>query len=64
MGGVSEKTTLPNGTPEQVDEEVRAAIMETEGRRVLVAPGCSIPPRTPAANLEAAAAAARVMGPK
>lgn len=64
MGGVSEKTTLPNGTPEQVDEEVRRAIKETEGRRVLIAPGCSIPPRTPAANLEAAAAADRDMGPR
>jgi uroporphyrinogen decarboxylase len=59
MGGVSEKTTLPDGTPEQVAEEVRQAIAQTDGRRVLVAPGCSIPPRTPKANLEAAAAAAR-----
>ena len=64
MGGVSEKTTLPDGTPEQVDEEVRAAIRETEGRRVLVAPGCSIPPRTLAANLEAAMAAVRAVGPR
>ncbi|HEU5347152.1 MAG TPA: uroporphyrinogen decarboxylase family protein [Ktedonobacterales bacterium] len=64
MGGVSEKTTLPNGSPEQVDEEVRQAIKETEGHRVLIAPGCSIPPRSPAANLEAAAAAARDMGPR
>jgi uroporphyrinogen decarboxylase len=64
MGGVSERTTLPDGTPEQVDEEIRAAIRETEGRRVLVAPGCSIPPRTPAANLEAAAAAVRDVGPR
>ena len=62
MGGVSEKTTLPDGTPEQVDAEVRAAIAETEGRRVLIAPGCSIPPRTPVANLEAAASAVRAMG--
>jgi uroporphyrinogen decarboxylase len=59
MGGVSEKTTLPNGLPEQVADEVRQAIGETGGRRVLVAPGCSIPPNTPPANLAAAAAAAR-----
>lgn len=64
MGGVSEKTMLADGTPVQVDEEVRQAIKETEGRRVLIAPGCSIPPRTPAANLEAAAAADRDMGPR
>ncbi|HEV8191372.1 MAG TPA: uroporphyrinogen decarboxylase family protein, partial [Ktedonobacterales bacterium] len=59
MGGVSEKTTLPDGTPEQVAGEVRQAIAQTGGRRVLVAPGCSIPPRTPKANLEAAAAVVR-----
>jgi uroporphyrinogen decarboxylase len=62
MGGVSEKTTLPDGTPEQVADEVRRAVEETDGRRVLVAPGCSIPPRTPKANLQAAAAAARGAG--
>jgi uroporphyrinogen decarboxylase len=60
MGGVSEKSTLPNGTPEHVEAEVREAIAQTEGRRVLIAPGCSIPPRTPEANLAAAAAAVRV----
>jgi uroporphyrinogen decarboxylase len=59
MGGVSEKTTLPNGTPEQVAAEVRQAIAETGGRRLLLAPGCSIPPNTPPANLRAAAEAAR-----
>jgi uroporphyrinogen decarboxylase len=59
MGGVSEKSTLPDGTPEEVAEEVRQAIAQTEGRRVLIAPGCSIPPRTPRENLAAAAAAAR-----
>ncbi len=55
MGGVNEKTTLPEGSPEEVAAEVRRAIELTEGRRVLIAPGCSIPPRTPRANLEAAA---------
>jgi len=59
MGGVSEKTTLVSGTPEQVAAEVERALAETEGRRVLLAPGCSIPPATPAANLRAAAEAAR-----
>ena len=59
MGGVSEKTTLADGTPEDVANEVRRALAETEGRRVLIAPGCSIPPRTPVANLEAARAVVR-----
>jgi uroporphyrinogen decarboxylase len=48
-----------DGTPDEVAAEVRQAIAETGGRRVLVAPGCSIPPRTPAENLAAAARAAR-----
>jgi uroporphyrinogen decarboxylase len=59
MGGVSEKTTLVDGKPEQVADEVREAIAQTEGTRVLVAPGCSIPPSTPKENLAAAARAAR-----
>jgi uroporphyrinogen decarboxylase len=59
MGGISEKTTLPDGTPVAVASEVRQAISETNGTRLLLAPGCSIPPRTPPANLAAAATAAR-----
>lgn len=55
MGGISEKTTLPDGTPEEVATEVRQALAETKGARLLLAPGCSIPPRTPPANLAAAA---------
>ncbi len=63
MGGVSEKTTLPDGTPDQVSAEVARAIEQTGGRRVLIGPGCSIPPRTPAANLEAAAIASGLRPP-
>jgi uroporphyrinogen decarboxylase len=59
MGGISEKTTLPDGSPEDVANEVRQALAETKGTRLLLAPGCSIPPRTPSANLAAAAQAAR-----
>jgi len=59
MGGVSVKTTLPDGTPEEVAAEVSRALDQTGRRRVLIAPGCSVPPRTPRANLEAAAAAVR-----
>lgn len=53
MGGISQKTTLKNGTPEQVGEEVARAIELTDGKHFLLAPGCSIPPETPARNLEA-----------
>jgi uroporphyrinogen decarboxylase len=50
MGGVS-VATVAKGTPEEVATEVRQAVSETEGRRFLLAPGCSIPPQTPEANL-------------
>ncbi len=51
MGGVSEKTTLKDGSPDEVREEVEKAIELTAGRHFLLAPGCSIPPETPARNL-------------
>ncbi len=51
MGGISEKTVLKNGSPEQVREEVEKALELTGGRHFLLAPGCSIPPETPAENL-------------
>jgi len=51
MGGISEKTTLKSGSPDQVREEVEKAMDLTGGRHFLLAPGCSIPPETPAQNL-------------
>ncbi len=56
MGGVA-VATMSGGTPEQVTAEVREAVAQTEGRRFLLAAGCSIPPQTPEANLRAALAA-------
>jgi len=57
MGGISEKTTLKAGTPDQVRGEVERALELTGGRHFLLAPGCSIPPETPVKNLEAIRAA-------
>lgn len=59
MGGISEKTTLVNGSPQQVADEAHAALELTSGVRFLLAPGCSIPPATPQANLEAIVHAVR-----
>jgi len=50
MGGVSVATVV-QGTPDRVAAEVRQALSETGGRRFLLAPGCSVPPQTPEANL-------------
>ncbi len=51
MGGISEKTILKTGEPDQVREEVERALELTGGTHFLLAPGCSIPPETPAENL-------------
>ncbi len=58
MGGVDHEGTLVRGTPEAVGEEVRAAIAGTGGAGLILAPGCSVPPEAPAANLRAFAASA------
>jgi uroporphyrinogen decarboxylase len=50
MGGVS-VATVAQGTPDRVAAEARQALSETGGRRFLLAPGCSILPQTPEANL-------------
>ena len=50
MGGVS-VATVAKGTTEKVAAEVRQALSDTGGQRFLLAPGCSIPPQTPEANL-------------
>jgi uroporphyrinogen decarboxylase len=59
MGGVSQEETLTSGPPQGVSREAREAISETNGLRFLLAPGCSIDPKTPAANLRALVKAAR-----
>jgi uroporphyrinogen decarboxylase len=59
MGGVSHDSTILGNRPEDVTAEARAAIDATGGRRFLLAPGCSIAPQTPEANLRAMIAAAR-----
>ena len=58
MGGVSHDSTIVSGTPEAVAAEARAAIEETNGRRFLLAPGCSVDPQAPEANLHALRASA------
>jgi uroporphyrinogen decarboxylase len=53
MGGMSQRTTLINGSRQEIESEARRAITETGGRGLLLAPGCSVPPRVRDANLEA-----------
>ena len=56
MGGLSQRATLVYGPPAKVKAEARRAVEETDGRGLLLAPGCSVPPRVRDANLEAIAA--------
>jgi uroporphyrinogen decarboxylase len=52
MGGVSHETML-SGTPREVTRELERAGAATCGYSHLFAPGCSIDPATPEANLQA-----------
>ena len=51
IGGISEKTTLVEGTPQELAAQARAALEQTAGRRFMLGPGCTIPPQAPEANL-------------
>ena len=57
MGGISHEDALQQPEPDAALAEWRRALETTGGRRWLAAPGCSIPPVTPAANLRALRAA-------
>src|SRR5207249_4460385 len=57
MGGLGQRSTLLYGPPPEIEAEVRRVVGETGGRGLLVAPGCSVPPRAHEANLAAMAAA-------
>jgi uroporphyrinogen decarboxylase len=60
MGGLGQRSTLLYGPPPEIEAEVRRAIGETGGRGLLVAPGCSVPPRAREVNLAAIVAAIAV----
>jgi uroporphyrinogen decarboxylase len=53
MGGLGQRSTLLYGPPQEVEAEARRAIGETGGRGLILAPGCSVPPRAGDANLAA-----------
>jgi len=53
MGGLGQRTTLLRGPADSIQREVQAAVRETGGRGLLLAPGCSVPPAAGEANLKA-----------
>lgn len=54
VGGVSERQTLLDGPEEVIADEVREAVAQTGGRRLLVGPGCVFPGHVPARHVQAA----------
>lgn len=58
MGGIDQKKTIVNGPTQAIREEVDAARKCNEGKGVVVAPGCSVPPQAPDENLRAVAESA------
>jgi uroporphyrinogen decarboxylase len=54
VGGVEQFTLLHFGTPAEVKAQVRDAIAQTNGRRLIVAAGCTYPLTVPEGNLLAA----------
>jgi uroporphyrinogen decarboxylase len=57
MGGLGQRTTLIYGPKPKIEAEARRAIDDTQGQGLLLAPGCSVPPRVRDANLEAVVSA-------
>lgn len=53
MGGIAHEGALQERDPAAALAQYRRAFAETNGRRWLAAPGCSIPPTTPEGNLAA-----------
>jgi uroporphyrinogen decarboxylase len=53
MGGLGQRASLVYGPPPEVEAEARRAVAETGGRGLLLAPGCSVPPRAKDVNLAA-----------
>jgi uroporphyrinogen decarboxylase len=54
VGGLRQWETMLRGTPEWVRSEVRAAVEETGGRRLIVGTGCVTPITAPVGNIWAA----------
>jgi uroporphyrinogen decarboxylase len=57
VGGLRQWETMLRGTPDGVRSEVRAAMEETDGRRLVIGTGCVTPITSPLGNIRAVRAA-------
>jgi uroporphyrinogen decarboxylase len=63
ISGIDHTHTLPNGTPEKIEDEIAQSSRDAkDGGGFILAPGCEISPKTPQDNLRAAVKAARKYG--
>ncbi|MCC6532119.1 MAG: uroporphyrinogen decarboxylase [Burkholderiales bacterium] len=53
VGGLEENSTLAHGDAAAIEAEVRDAVAQSAGRRLMVGPGCVLLVATPAANIQA-----------
>jgi uroporphyrinogen decarboxylase len=53
VAGIARMGAVVSGTTEEAAAQVRDAVAQTGGHRLIVAPGCVIPTNAPAANLHA-----------
>jgi uroporphyrinogen decarboxylase len=61
--GISHRTTLLNGTPEQVEKEVKASIMDAgKDGGFIIGPGCTLRQETPYENYNAVGRAVEKYG--
>jgi uroporphyrinogen decarboxylase len=61
-GGINDEQTILYGDEATIAAEVRDAIAQVQGERLIVAPGCVVPTTTPAGHLHAARAAVNPAG--
>ena len=59
VGGIEENRTLTHGSLDAIGAEVRDAIAQTGGRRLMIGPGCVLLIATPESHIRAAVDAAR-----
>ena len=58
VGGISEHGTLLHGSEQEIENEVRDALAQTKGRRLMIGPGCVVPVATSDARIRAVVRAA------
>lgn len=53
LGGIDEWGALLEKNPENIKKQVKKAIQQTNGKRIIIGPGCVIPINTPEENIQA-----------